>query len=215
MAGAIRTRKKPARPGAQRTRERLLAAGRKVFAEKGLGGASLREDILRQAGVSTGSFYHQFRDKEDLLVEILRCDGEVVLRTMERGGMRPDGDLVKRGGELLLRLFEMSDQHPEFIKIFVREYYSDSPRVRRAIRSHSQRTIEHVKSYYEALASATGKPLDVEGIATLLTVQVLALANYHLDFPRKKREAMRKRMVAQVLQLAAGGVLAVRRPGTG
>lgn len=60
------------RPGSrERTRKRLLDAGRRAFARAGPGGANLKEDILVPAGVSVGSFYHQFRDKTELFVAVL------------------------------------------------------------------------------------------------------------------------------------------------
>jgi AcrR family transcriptional regulator len=45
-------------------REKLLAAARKVFAEKGLGAATAR-DIVRETDLATGTFYNYFDDKED------------------------------------------------------------------------------------------------------------------------------------------------------
>src|SRR5258705_7741550 len=61
------------------TRRRLLAVGRRAFARKGHAGVNLRDDILVPAGVSVGSFYHQFRDKTDLFLEILRHYTETFL----------------------------------------------------------------------------------------------------------------------------------------
>ena len=48
-------------PGARRgsaeaTRARLIEAGRRAFARKGLAGTKLTQDILEPAGVSVGSF---------------------------------------------------------------------------------------------------------------------------------------------------------------
>lgn len=54
-----------------RTRGRLLAAGARVFAQKGFAGASL-EEIAELAGYTTGALYHHFANKEELFLELLR-----------------------------------------------------------------------------------------------------------------------------------------------
>lgn len=54
-----------------RTRERLLEAGQRLFIERGYGGASIR-DIAEAAGYSQGAFYSNFKDKEAVLLELLR-----------------------------------------------------------------------------------------------------------------------------------------------
>jgi AcrR family transcriptional regulator len=51
------------------TRERLLAAAEKVFAEKGYDGAKLA-DIAEVAGVSVGAVYFRFKDKDALFLAI-------------------------------------------------------------------------------------------------------------------------------------------------
>ena len=51
-------------------RAKLLAAARRVFAEKGLGEATAR-DIVRATDLATGTFYNYFRDKEDVFRALL------------------------------------------------------------------------------------------------------------------------------------------------
>jgi AcrR family transcriptional regulator len=51
------------------TRERLLAAAERVFAEKGYDGAKLA-DIAAEAGVSVGAVYFRFKDKDALFQAI-------------------------------------------------------------------------------------------------------------------------------------------------
>jgi AcrR family transcriptional regulator len=48
-------------------RERLIAALAEVCAEKGYGSTSVT-DVARRAGVSTASFYRQFRDKRECML---------------------------------------------------------------------------------------------------------------------------------------------------
>lgn len=57
--------------GAQETRERILAASRAVFREKGFDRASMR-DIIQRAGLSgAGVAYHHFKSKESIVQNIL------------------------------------------------------------------------------------------------------------------------------------------------
>ena len=53
------------------TRERILAAAAEVFAERGYEGAAV-SDIARRAGFTTGAIYGRFRDKAELLLEVVR-----------------------------------------------------------------------------------------------------------------------------------------------
>lgn len=210
-----RSRQKPLRPSARGARERLFAAGRRAFAAKGLGGASLREDILAAAKVSTGSFYHQFEDKAHLLVEILRHDGAEVIEALQKNSASEAGERVEHARDRLLHdVFDMAERNPAFVRIFVREYHSDSPAVRREIRRHNERTIAHLRQYYDALRELTGIPLDTEAIAMLLSIQSLGVINYYLDLPRSRRREIRAQLITRMIQLGAGGILAVRsEPG--
>jgi TetR/AcrR family transcriptional regulator, transcriptional repressor for nem operon len=52
------------------TRERLLSAALRLFHEKGYASTSVAE-ILREAGANSGSLYHFFPTKQDLLLGVL------------------------------------------------------------------------------------------------------------------------------------------------
>lgn len=57
----------------QRTREKILEAGRNLFNERGYEGATVR-DIARAAGKSTGAVFASFADKAELFDEIVADD---------------------------------------------------------------------------------------------------------------------------------------------
>jgi AcrR family transcriptional regulator len=63
---AARRQDSPAERSRTATRARLLAAGRSLFAERGLHGVTT-PDIAARAGVAAGTFYLHFRDKRELL----------------------------------------------------------------------------------------------------------------------------------------------------
>jgi AcrR family transcriptional regulator len=69
-------------------RAKLLAAARKVFAEKGLGAATAR-DIVRETDLATGTFYNYFRDKENRAPQA---------RPQRRGARRGGVSRVLRAG---------------------------------------------------------------------------------------------------------------------
>lgn len=52
------------------TRARLMAAARQEFARKGFAGTTLRT-ITSQAGVTTGAFYNNFKDKKEIYLAII------------------------------------------------------------------------------------------------------------------------------------------------
>lgn len=59
------------RPGPTETREKILAAAREMFAEKGYDGVSLRA-IARAAGVDPALVHHFFGSKDGVFVEAMR-----------------------------------------------------------------------------------------------------------------------------------------------
>ena len=58
----------------EQTREEILAAASRVFADRGFHAASL-DAIAEEAGFSRGAVYYNFGDKEELFLELLdrRC----------------------------------------------------------------------------------------------------------------------------------------------
>jgi AcrR family transcriptional regulator len=63
-----RTREKPALPP---TRERILAAAEKLFAEEGFDRVSMPE-IAKASGITAGAIYKHFESKEELFFAVVR-----------------------------------------------------------------------------------------------------------------------------------------------
>ena len=76
------TAAKPLRADAQRNRDRLVAAGREVFAERGFE-ASL-DEVARHAGVGVGTAYRRFPNKGALIDEIFEERVSEILDSLER-----------------------------------------------------------------------------------------------------------------------------------
>jgi AcrR family transcriptional regulator len=75
----------------------ILEAALTVFGERGLSGARL-EDIARRAGVSKGTIYLYFANKEELFREVVRMFlvGRIQRAAEEAGVDEPAADLLER-----------------------------------------------------------------------------------------------------------------------
>lgn len=62
-------------PNAESTRERLLAASKKLVMSKGFAGMSI-DDVLKETGLTKGAFFHYFRSKADLAEQLMRWHAE-------------------------------------------------------------------------------------------------------------------------------------------
>jgi len=196
------------------TRARLLAVGRTAFARKGLAGVSLTEDVLRPAGVSVGSFYHQFRDKTELFLALLQQHTDA-FRAMIREAHDP---LSGRGPIEMARhsyatVFRVAEEHPDLFRIFVRERESDDRRVRAYLQATHRGWITSLAEDYRRIGLARGQgatdtataELSAELISALTTGTVLR----YLELPPGDRAKQRARLIAGLVHFTLGGVHAL------
>jgi AcrR family transcriptional regulator len=74
----------------EENRGKLIAAGRKAFAEKGYSAASM-DELTAEAGLTRGALYHNFGDKRGLLAAVVnQIDSEMALRAKEIGAAETD-----------------------------------------------------------------------------------------------------------------------------
>ncbi len=90
-----------------RTRAALLEAAARGLSRHGYGNLVL-EDVAREAGYTRGALYHQFRDKEDLALSVLRWVDETWQREVGERAGRESGPVaallaMARGHAVLCR----------------------------------------------------------------------------------------------------------------
>jgi AcrR family transcriptional regulator len=100
-------------------RAKLLAAARKVFAEKGVGEATAR-DIVRETDLATGTFYNYFADK-DAAFQALLDDASEKSRAMAREQRTAPGrSLEERVAGAYRTYFEWAVSERELFAVFRR-----------------------------------------------------------------------------------------------
>lgn len=200
------------------TRARLLAVGREAFGRKGLAGASLTEDILRSAGVSVGSFYHQFGDKTDLFLAVLRQHTEAFQAMIReahapRSGRTP-ADVARHSYETT---FRVAEENGDLFRIFVRERESDDKRVRAYLQDTHRDWIARLAEDYRHLGLAPGHSPAAELAAELISALTVGTVLRYLELPPHERAAQRPHLITGLVQFTLGGVpalMAARRTKT-
>lgn len=79
---------------AAETRRKIVAAAKKLITEKGFENVAI-EDIAKEAGVSTGSFYTYFKKKEDIIEELNQSDFFLLAKTVNEISDRDLNDRLK------------------------------------------------------------------------------------------------------------------------
>lgn len=118
-------------PDSRSTRDAILDAAERHFAERGFAGVSVRE-IAGEAGLrNQGSLYHHFRDKHALYDAVLTRGVEALLA--EVTGMLARVPPVQ-ADDTLDRVLDYLTEHPHLPRLIQRAGIEDDPRLRETAR---------------------------------------------------------------------------------
>lgn len=171
--------KAPAVRDAERTREQILSAAAKEFADSGLGGARV-DRIAAEAGVNVRMLYYYFSSKDDLFLAVLERAYQVIgeaERSLELDQAEPvDG--VRRLVEFTWR-FQLS--HPEFIRLLNSENLHQGRHLARSASIAKLRSplLETIGRLLERGASAGVFRRDVE--AMRFYIMIASLSCFYLS----------------------------------
>lgn len=155
----------------QDSRELLLIAALRSFAEKGFDGATAR-DIASAAGVNHGLIRYYFGDKERLW----RASVDRAFSQLADGlaTVRNDPTLTtdrQRAGRLIRNYVRFVAQHPEFVLLMHEEGKRKGPRMRWIVDRHVRPLFEVVSALTRAADVMRGLP---EGLAPVHFHYILA-----------------------------------------
>jgi AcrR family transcriptional regulator len=125
-------------------REAILAAGRRVFAAKGLGAARV-SDIAAEARISQGLVYHYFPNKEALFTEIV----EGALReftALAEAARRGPGSAWDRLQRLAERMLTGVIEAPDYPLVILQAFTSDAvpAEARAAVQRYGRESMRHM-----------------------------------------------------------------------
>lgn len=147
----------------RRTRQRLLDAAERVFAELGWETASIVK-ITETAGVSQGTFYRYFPSKQAIFDELVADLNRRVRRAMSEGAARGSTrvEAERYGFEAF---FEFTAEHPGLYRVIRQAEFASPP----ALHRHYERIADgYVQALEEAIASGEIASADPEVLAYAL-----------------------------------------------
>jgi TetR/AcrR family transcriptional regulator, transcriptional repressor for nem operon len=157
--------------GPDNTRDRIILAGLRLFAAKGYQSTSI-VDLLQEADAHSGSFYHFFPTKQDLLLAVLKTyrDGiEPMLLTPAWDGIL---DPIAKIFALLAvyrRALENSGcTYGCPIGSLALELHEPDPPVRELLSVNFSGWVSHVRACREAAGSRLPRSVNTEQLATFV-----------------------------------------------
>src|SRR3954451_19395151 len=117
----------------EETQREILHAAEAVFGQSGLNGARM-DDIAARAGVSVGTLYNHFQDRDALLSELVASRREDLLTRLDSVVTASEKEPFGAQFEQFVRaVLEHFDSHKAFLAILLE---SEQARLQPASRSH-------------------------------------------------------------------------------
>ncbi|HTT99893.1 MAG TPA: TetR/AcrR family transcriptional regulator [Rhizomicrobium sp.] len=158
------------------TKQRLAITAMRLFSEKGYESTSV-SDILKAAGANSGSLYHFFATKQDLLMEVLRLYRDGIYPMLLNPAWEGVADPIERVFALLAQyrraLVESECFYGCPIGNLALELHEPDPPVRDLIAVNFNGWVDAVERCYVEAGSRLPDDLDRRGLAifTLTTME--------------------------------------------
>jgi AcrR family transcriptional regulator len=100
-------------------RAKLLAAARRVFAQKGFAAATAR-DVVRETDLASGTFYNYFDSKDDAFRAVLEDFGVAARAAAREQRLQPGRTVEERMYNAYMAYFQLVVEDPEMFEILRR-----------------------------------------------------------------------------------------------
>jgi len=200
------------------TRQRLLAAAERLFAERGFKNVTVR-DICREAGANVAAVNYHFGDKLGLYRETIRTAIRSMLETTEAArqagaGLRPEEQLRRYISLFLQRL--LAPDAKMIHKLIDREMNEPTPALDDLIRDGLRPRLEYLSQIVGAMLDC--EPSDRRVLLCVMSVQSQSLmyarsspVAERLGFRGKPSAADIEEVARHVADFSVAGIHAARR----
>ena len=189
------------------SRERLIRAGIDLFYKKGYPSTTIRE-IGEKASISTSVLYHYFKDKEEVLFEIIQIAGDDLFKLLH--------DIIEEEADPVKCLEKMIKAHmvdwclkrKKESKIIVMD---DAwlTRERRKTNIESQRKLYSL--YKERLIALKKKGLIIDADLTVLCFSIFGIIAQSIRWFNEKGPLSKEDVAQNVINILFNGILKINR----
>ncbi|MBS0298109.1 MAG: TetR/AcrR family transcriptional regulator [Proteobacteria bacterium] len=152
------------------TRDRLVFTALRLFGEKGYGSTSVA-DILREADANSGSLYHFFPTKQDLLIAVLEAYRDGIEPMLLAPAWEGVADPLERVFALLARYRQALEMTACLygcpIGSLALELHEPDPPVRELLAINFEGWVRHVRGCFEGARERLPAGADPEKLARL------------------------------------------------
>lgn len=188
----------------ERTRRAILDAALRLSEETGLSGLSLRQ-VAKEVGIVPTAFYRHFASIDELglaLVEESFASLRAMIRDVRRGSPSLE-QIVDSSVQVLDEHVRGQRAHFSFI---ARERSGGSAVLRQAVRHEFALFERELATDLARLPMEHWSAEDLQVLAHLIVVAMVAVAEEMLESPERERDAINARARTQLLLLIIGAV---------
>jgi AcrR family transcriptional regulator len=174
----------------EKTKQAILAAALKLFAEKGFYKTSTRA-ISRKAGIAEGTLFNYFETKEDLALYFFEREMDDVIRWFEGNSRMKRADLPERLFAIVQHSLERLEPYQEFIGAVYLRALAPASKLSPWRLQNQERELRYLRFIRDIMAEAEAEdrlpPLGDFG-AYALRLFHLAIITYWLQDPSRGKE---------------------------
>lgn len=184
------------------TREDIVAAAGRMFADKGYHGTSMR-DLGRELGLLGSSLYSHIDSKEDLLVEVVDEGARLFLDASDRA-MAGDGGAEKKLRALIAGHVDVVLDHLDVVRTYLNE-------ARMLDESHRTRVVSARDQYESRFREVINQGIE-EGVfrsdvdPKIVSIFILSILNAIERWYRPSGSLDRRQLVEALDRLTTAGI---------
>lgn len=107
-------------------RREIIAVSARMFQERGYAGTTVR-DIAREVGITSGSIFHHFGSKEEVLLQVVEEGLRHATTRIEAEGLAMCGPRQRLAGMVRAHLSALHDESPEAMSVLFHGRWTLSP----------------------------------------------------------------------------------------